>query len=412
MSMTGPDPEHPDQGGRADLGPAGRDVRRLRRRRQTARTGHAPAWAAWSAPHCWPASSVCTPTRAPGGPSPAKSPQAEGPHHPSICPYGLFHSADGIVQIAVGSEGLWARFAPAFDIPLEGPEFSTNPDRVRNSAVVRAAVEQAFAELLDARPAREAVRDRRAQRRGEEPAAGLRLGPDPFAGSADRRRAPGARTDPAARSAAAVLRTSRAASGTASTPLPRPLGQHTDEVLDWLAETPTGRLTAADLQTFAPATVLACRRVSLGSPSSPGMTGIPVTAYSFCKDILTCYGDARCRRPPRRSGWPNSTVDLDRSSAVPLYHQMAEQIHQADPVRLTSRRARCWATRSALPSKFGLSRPTMRRAIQELVERGVLVRKRGVGTQVVQGPITRSVQLTSLYDDLSRAPISNRTPAC
>ncbi len=56
----------------------------------------------------------------------------------------------------------------------------------------------------------------------------------------------------------------------------------------------------------------------------------------------------------------------------------------------------------ALAGKFGLSRPTMRRAIQELVERGVLVRKRGVGTQVVQGPITRSVQLTSLHDDLSR----------
>jgi len=72
-------------------------------------------------------------------------PKAEGPHHPSICPYGLFRSADGIVQIAVGSEGLWARFAPAFDIPLEGPEFSTNPDRVRNAAVVRAAIDRAFA---------------------------------------------------------------------------------------------------------------------------------------------------------------------------------------------------------------------------------------------------------------------------
>jgi crotonobetainyl-CoA:carnitine CoA-transferase CaiB-like acyl-CoA transferase len=73
-------------------------------------------------------------------------PKAEGPHHPSICPYGLFHSADGIVQIAVGSEGLWKRFAPAFGIPLEGPEYSTNPDRVRNSQVVRATVEKAFAE--------------------------------------------------------------------------------------------------------------------------------------------------------------------------------------------------------------------------------------------------------------------------
>jgi len=73
-------------------------------------------------------------------------PKAEGPHHPSICPYGLFHSADGIVQIAVGSEGLWKRFAPAFGIPLEGPEYSTNPDRERNSQVVRGTVEKAFAE--------------------------------------------------------------------------------------------------------------------------------------------------------------------------------------------------------------------------------------------------------------------------
>ncbi len=72
-------------------------------------------------------------------------PQAEGPHHPSICPYGLFHTADGIVQIAVGSEGLWARFAPAFDLPVTAPGFATNPDRVRNGAAVRAAVDKAFA---------------------------------------------------------------------------------------------------------------------------------------------------------------------------------------------------------------------------------------------------------------------------
>ena len=36
--------------------------------------------------------------------------EAQGNHHPSICPYGLFHTADGAVQIAVGSEGLWKRF--------------------------------------------------------------------------------------------------------------------------------------------------------------------------------------------------------------------------------------------------------------------------------------------------------------
>ena len=57
----------------------------------------------------------------------------------------------------------------------------------------------------------------------------------------------------------------------------------------------------------------------------------------------------------------------------------------------------------ALADQLGLSRPTMRRAIQELVSKGLLVRKRGVGTQVVhsRGRVRREVELTSLYDDLA-----------
>src|SRR5688572_16036657 len=47
--------------------------------------------------------------------------RAQGNHHPSIAPYGLFHCADGLLQIAVGSEGLWKRLAPAFDLPLDEP---------------------------------------------------------------------------------------------------------------------------------------------------------------------------------------------------------------------------------------------------------------------------------------------------
>jgi DNA-binding GntR family transcriptional regulator len=41
--------------------------------------------------------------------------------------------------------------------------------------------------------------------------------------------------------------------------------------------------------------------------------------------------------------------------------------------------------------------------VQELVDKGLLVRKRGVGTQVIQPHVRRSVELTSLYDDLARA---------
>ena len=45
----------------------------------------------------------------------------------------------------------------------------------------------------------------------------------------------------------------------------------------------------------------------------------------------------------------------------------------------------------------------MRRAIQELVDKGLLVRRRGIGTQVVHGRVKRPMELTSLFDDLARS---------
>ncbi len=87
-------------------------------------------------------------------------PTAEGPHHPSICPYGLFHAADGMVQIAVGSEGLWARFAPAFGLPVAAPGFATNAERVRNGTAVRAAVDDGVRDVDDGRAAGPAGRAR------------------------------------------------------------------------------------------------------------------------------------------------------------------------------------------------------------------------------------------------------------
>jgi len=72
-------------------------------------------------------------------------PRGQGNHHPSICPYGLFHCADGMLQIAVGSETLWRRFATAFDLPLDAPGFARNSDRVGNREAVNAAIDAAFA---------------------------------------------------------------------------------------------------------------------------------------------------------------------------------------------------------------------------------------------------------------------------
>ena len=69
-------------------------------------------------------------------------PAPVGNHHPSICPYGLYRAADGFVQIAVGTDALWQRFAPAFG--LDHPQWAVNRDRVRDHAEVNAAVDAAF----------------------------------------------------------------------------------------------------------------------------------------------------------------------------------------------------------------------------------------------------------------------------
>lgn len=72
-------------------------------------------------------------------------PRAQGNHHPSIAPYGLFNCRDGSVQISVGSEKLWASFAATFGLDPGAPGFASNADRVRNRADVIAAVERVFA---------------------------------------------------------------------------------------------------------------------------------------------------------------------------------------------------------------------------------------------------------------------------
>ncbi len=105
---------------------------------------------------------------------------------------------------------------------------------------------------------------------------------------------------------------------------------------------------------------------------------------------------------------PGPRFTLDRSSPVPLYFQVAEQFERAILNGEIAAGERI-DNEIALAKDLGLSRPTMRQAIQVLVDKGMLVRKRGVGTQVVHGKIRRSVELTSLFDDLSAAGQKPRT---
>lgn len=100
-------------------------------------------------------------------------------------------------------------------------------------------------------------------------------------------------------------------------------------------------------------------------------------------------------------------IALDRSVAEPLYLQLSRAIERAittgelaDGDRLENE--------LSLTERLGVSRPTARQAIQELVSKGLLVRKRGVGTQVVRSKFSRDERLSSLYDDLIEA---GKTPS-
>lgn len=99
---------------------------------------------------------------------------------------------------------------------------------------------------------------------------------------------------------------------------------------------------------------------------------------------------------------------LDRSNPAPLYHRVAQHIGDAiergDLVagdRLDGE--------IGLAESLGISRATMRRAIEELVAQGVLARKHGFGTQVLSKPNLRSTGVRSLFDELAAAGRSPRS---
>jgi DNA-binding GntR family transcriptional regulator len=101
-------------------------------------------------------------------------------------------------------------------------------------------------------------------------------------------------------------------------------------------------------------------------------------------------------------------VHIDRTSPVPLYFQVAGQMAEAIRSGRLPRGTRL-ANELALAGELGLSRPTMRQALQHLADQGLVVRRRGIGTLVVAAPVRRQVALTSLYDDLEHTGRHPRT---
>lgn len=88
---------------------------------------------------------------------------------------------------------------------------------------------------------------------------------------------------------------------------------------------------------------------------------------------------------------------LDAASPLPLYHQLAEEL-------VAQIRDGVYGAGHKLPSehelaeRYGVGRPTVRQATQELVQRGLLMRKRGSGTYVRHVPA--QVDLFSLAGTL------------
>lgn len=99
---------------------------------------------------------------------------------------------------------------------------------------------------------------------------------------------------------------------------------------------------------------------------------------------------------------PVPTIRIDRTSPIPLYFQVTAQLEAAIDAGELAPGDRL-PNEIELAGSLGLSRPTMRRAMEELVGKGLLVRKRGYGTQVANTQVHRRVELTSLYDDLDAA---------
>ena len=61
-----------------------------------------------------------------------EEPERWGSHHPSICPYGGFDTADGFLLTGVFNDQSWPRFCEAIELPVltKSPLYATNASRV------------------------------------------------------------------------------------------------------------------------------------------------------------------------------------------------------------------------------------------------------------------------------------------
>ena len=78
-----------------------------------------------------------------------EAPTREGNHHATIAPYGTFRTADGEINVAVGSDAQYARFCDAIGAPelAEDPRFQTNARRQEVKAELAREIDRRLAAL-------------------------------------------------------------------------------------------------------------------------------------------------------------------------------------------------------------------------------------------------------------------------
>ncbi|QRV02220.1 GntR family transcriptional regulator [Arcanobacterium phocisimile] len=101
-------------------------------------------------------------------------------------------------------------------------------------------------------------------------------------------------------------------------------------------------------------------------------------------------------------------IKLNRHSTDPLYQQILEPISKLIK-NGTLAPNQLLEDEISMAQRLQISRPTARRALQELVDSGLVVRRRGVGTRVTPSHVHRQLALTSLNDDLIKAGHTTRT---
>lgn len=146
MSLTGPDPEHPQRVGvpvgdlTAGIYGAYGVLAALRERDRTGRgqVVRTSLLAALVGIHAFQGTAWTVA---------GEVGRAQGNRHPSIAPYGAFRCADGLVQIACGNETMWRRLCAGFGLDADDPDHATNAGRLRHVEALTALIEGRFADL-------------------------------------------------------------------------------------------------------------------------------------------------------------------------------------------------------------------------------------------------------------------------